>query len=465
MKSLGWVFDLYHQNGQMIVWLKKDNGSCVRLVDQWRPRVYIAGETRDLLELACRDEFTRSRLVWKYEQPGDIEKTRALEVEVEGDREALALAERIERNGRYSMFRLYNVDIPPSQMYLYEKNLFPLAYVEVEQCEGKVHWSLKDSREAVDYELPHFKTITVQVKTATDRRIQGFADELKSLRISSEDEALTIDSGSEAEKLAETSKAFQELDPDIVRTEGGDSFIFPYLAGRARKNNVLAKLVLGREPSPLNVYSVQGHSYFSYGKILYRETAVRLPGRLHLDQTNAYISNDCDLEGLFEVSRTCIIPVQRASRATIGTSMTSLQLYNAVKQEVLIPWNKNKAEDWKRDEELIVADRGGFIYEPQTGVHDNIGELDFSSLYPMVMLQQNLSGETVGCSCCRDSAYRVPELGYNICQRWQGIVPRSLEILLAKRAAYKKLKENADPPPAEVYSKRQAALKWILVCS
>lgn len=465
MKSLGWVFDLYHRNGQMVIWLKKDDGSCVRLVDQWRPRVYVAGETRELLDLTCRNELDGSRLAWKYEQPGDIAKTRVLEVEVESDREALALAERIERLGTYSRFRLYNVDIPASQMYLYEKNLFPLAHVEAEQSEGRVQWSLKDSRESVDYDLPQFKTITVHVKTASNHRIQGFQDKLDTVRIASENETLTIDSGSEADRLTETSKAFHELDPDIVLTEGGDSFIFPYLAGRARKNNVLDKLVLGREPSPLNVYSVQGHSYFSYGKILYRETAVRLPGRLHLDQTNAYISNDCDLEGLFEVSRTCIIPVQRASRATIGTSMTSLQLYNAVKQEVLIPWNKNKAEDWKRDEELVVADRGGFIYEPQTGVHNNVGELDFSSLYPMVMLKRNLSGETVGCACCPDSSYRVPELGYNICQRWRGIVPRSLEILLAKRAAYKRLKENADPPLAGVYSKRQAALKWILVCS
>src|SRR5437867_12133941 len=115
------------------------------------------------------------------------------------------------------------------------------------------------------------------------------------------------------------------------------------MSGRTRNNNVLDKLVLGSEPSPLNVYSVQGHSYFSYGKILYRETAVRLPGRLHLDATNAYISNDCGLEGLFEVSRTCLIPVQRASRATSGTSLTSLQPHRAVRQEVLIPWKENKA--------------------------------------------------------------------------------------------------------------------------
>src|SRR5207247_2285280 len=165
-------------------------------------------------------------------------------------------------------------------------------------------------------------------------------------------------------------ETFNEIDPDIVVTEGGDSFIFPYLARRAYKNGMLNRLVLGRDPSPLRVYEVQGHSYFSYGKILYRETAARLLGRLHIDGHNAFISADCGLEGLFEISRTCIIPIQRASRATIGTNMTSLQLYHAFKKEVLIPWNKNQPEELKDSEELVNADRGGFIYGPATGIQE-----------------------------------------------------------------------------------------------
>jgi len=40
--------------------------------------------------------------------------------------------------------------------------------------------------------------------------------------------------------------------------------------------------------------------------------------------------------------------------------MTSLQLYNAVSQNILIPWNKNEAEGWKGETGLVEADRGGF---------------------------------------------------------------------------------------------------------
>jgi DNA polymerase-2 len=95
-----------------------------------------------------------------------------------------------------------------------------------------------------------------------------------------------------------------------------------------------------------------------------------------------------------------------------------------------------------------------------------VGELDFTSLYPTIMRDQNLSGETVKCKCCPNSLRRVPELDYNICERWRGIVPLSLEILLERRLQYKQLKKDEkDELKRQRYDARQSALKWILVCS
>src|SRR5467141_1073531 len=450
----------------MVVWLKKPDGKCVRLTDKWKPRIHVGGDYRELIDLACKSYIEDSIFVDKFERAGDIGKSRVLEVVVENEEEAARLARRIQRESSYSNFRLYDVDVPSPQIYLYQKDLFPLALVEAEEKDEKIEWTLRDSRETIDYKLPPLRKITLEAKTRKNKRIRTFEDELDSVSITDREETLILDSGNEEEKLLSLVETFKEMDPDIVITEGGDSFIFPYLARRAHKNGMLNRLVLGRDPSPLRVYEVQGHSYFSYGKILYRETAARLLGRLHVDDHNAFISADCGLEGLFEISRTCIIPIQRASRATIGTNMTSLQLDHAVKQDVLIPWNKNQPEEWKDGNELVVADRGGFIYEPEYGIHDHIGELDFTSLYPKIMWQKNLSGETVKCSCCPDSTNRVPELDYNICQRWTGIVPLSLEILLKKRAIYKTRKKEANTETARsLYDQRQSALKWILVCS
>ena len=466
MKHLGWILDLYHKPGQMVIWLKKLDGKCVRLTDKWRPRIHVGGNYRELIDLACKSYIENSIFVDKFERAGDIDKSRVLEVIVENDEEAAKLARRIQRASSYSSFRLYDVDIPSPQIYLYQKDLFPLALVEVEEKDEKIEWALRDSRETIDYKLPPLRKIRLEVKTRKNKRIRTFEDEIDSISTITDQGPIVIDSGSEEEKLLSLVETFNEIDPDIVITEGGDSFIFPYLARRAHKNGMLNRLVLGRDPSPLRVYEVQGHSYFSYGKILYRETAARLLGRLHIDDHNAFISADCGLEGLFEIARTCIIPIQRASRVTIGTNMTSLQFYHAVKENVLIPWNKNQPEEWKDSNELVIADRGGFIHEPETGIYDQVGELDFTSLYPTIMLDQNLSGETVKCKCCPNSLRRVPELDYNICDRWRGIVPLSLEILLDRRSSYKQLKKDEkDELKRQMYDARQSALKWILVCS
>jgi len=451
----------------MIVWLKKKDGSCVRLTDPWKPKIRVGGSYRDLVDLACRPGLENAIFVEMYEKAGDRERSRVLEVEVEGDREAVGLARKLEQVGRYSKFRFYDIDIPSPQMYLYHKGLFPLAFVEAEETSRGVNWTLKDSRESIDYQLPPLREIELQIKTEKIRKVRSFEDKLSSVHLTRDkNETLAIDSGDEVDKILGLVQAFRAEDPDVIVTHGGDSFIFPYLARRAQELGILDQLILGRDISPLRVYEVQGHSYFSYGKILYRETAARLLGRLHVDQRNAYVSADCGLEGLFEVSRTCIMPIQKASRATIGTNMTSLQLYHAVKRDVLIPWNKNQPEELKNSGELVVADRGGFVYEPDIGIHDHVGELDFASLYPTLMTKMNLSGETVNCTCCPDSANRVPELEFNICERSAGIVPLSLKILLDKRARYKAAKKAAvDEELKTRYDQRQSALKWILVCS
>src|SRR5256712_3629620 len=352
-------------------------------------------------------------------------------------------------------------------MYLYRRGLFPLAFVEAEETGRGVSWTLKDSRESIDYQLPSLREVGFEIRTEKIRKIRSFDDKLASFHFTrNEKEILALDSGDEIDKILGLVEAFRVEDPDVIMTHGGDSFIFPYLARRAQELGILDQLILGRDISPLRVYEVQGHSYFSYGKILYRETAARLLGRLHIDHHNAFISADCGLEGLFEISRTCIIPIQRASRATIGTNMTSLQFYHAVKENVLIPWNKNQPEEWKDSNELVIADRGGFIHEPETGIYDQVGELEFTSLYPTIMRDQNLSGETVKCKCCPNSLRRVPELDYNICDRWRGIVPLSLKILLDRRSSYKQLKKDEkDELKQQKYDARQSALKWILVCS
>jgi DNA polymerase-2 len=83
------------------------------------------------------------------------------------------------------------------------------------------------------------------------------------------------------------------------------------------------------------------------------------------------------------------------------------------------------------------------------------------------MYKRNVSAETIRCDCCSsEENNRVPELGINICSKRDGIVKRAMEIVVKKRAMYKKLKKEAtDPVLRAIYDSRQCTFKWIGVTS
>lgn len=129
----------------------------------------------------------------------------------------------------------------------------------------------------------------------------------------------------------------KEEDPDIIFTQGGDSWVISYLARRAKANEILDEMILGREPVPIKLTRRRGRSYFSYGRIFYKPPAHRLLGRIHVDVENSFIYNECGIEGLIELSRLTRVPLQEMARASIGSAMSSIQIYTALKEGVLIP--------------------------------------------------------------------------------------------------------------------------------
>ncbi len=207
-----------------------------------------------------------------------------------------------------------------------------------------------------------------------------------------------------------------------------------------------------------------GTSYFSYGRVYYKPPSHHLKGRIHIDTQNSFIYQECGLEGLIELSRVTRTPVRKMARSSIGSAMTNLQLYFARKKGILIPWTKSEPEKFKNGLKLIEADRGGVVFEPRVGAHEDVGEIDFSSFYPSIMRKYNISPETVLCDCCPDSSNKVPDLEYNICENKEGLIPQVLTPVLEKRKKYKKLTKNADNPNlSRIYEARQETLKWILV--
>jgi len=461
----GWILDLYPSNpGEMVVWLKLESGEAVRLVDSWSPSIFIGTDNKSDFDVplqTLRHDFTSTRVVWRRERVTDPGDSEVVEAKLKEAKRAQQVAGRIERLGPFGTFRLYNADVPPGQSYLYERDLFPLALCEVEQRGDRLKWELEDDVWAYDYALPNLTQVKLDVEVAKEGKLPRLTDRLESVTLEKDSEKITIGGRSEADKLLGLAQAVREADPDFILTNDGDTFLFPYLIKRAEANGVAGRFILDRDGTAMKLPTKAGTSYFSYGRIHYKPSAMKLYGRIHIDINTSFAYSEAGFDGLFELSRICRMPLHTSSRASIGKALSSLQFYHASKTGLLVPWKPTLVEHFKDRNELLMADRGGSIFEPKVGVHENVGELDFSALYPNIMYRKNISAETVRCACCPDSDNRVPELGWNVCKKRDGIVPLAIKIIVEKRLHYKELKRTAKGTDYDRYNARQAALKWL----
>ena len=455
----GWLFDTYSIKDKMVSWIKNEK-TIFRIEDDWAPSIFVACDKSKLERLAYNKKISsyirKAEFIEKFEKVSDLGKSQVLQLQLADSSKIIHLAKTIE-SLEFRAYRLYNVDVPSPQSYFYEKDIFPLGKFRISQK----NWIADDSVESTNYKLPDFKIIEVHVNPKKQGKLPKFTDKIGSITINK----TRLESASEDETILEFVRAIQRLDPDFILTERGDSFDFPYLIHRAEQNGISDKLVIGREKTLLLRPKRDGTSYFSYGRIYYKPTGIKLFGRIHIDKSSCFIwNNNYDIHGLYEIARICRLPLQTAARASIGKCMSSLQFYNATRRGLLIPWKPTMAEAFKSRKELLIADRGGLIFEPEVGVYENVAELDFASLYGSIMYKKNISAETILCSCCPDSKNKVPELDYNICQRL-GIVPQSLQILLQKRKLYSELLKRSQNEDTKIYEARKLALKWILVTS
>jgi DNA polymerase-2 len=250
-------------------------------------------------------------------------------------------------------------------------------------------------------------------------------------------------------------------DPDLILTRWGDTWLFPRLMTFCERQGISyfnpnrdrEKQALQREEN----------SYFTYGQIVYRGRQFLLYGRWHIDQQNAVMLGDYGLPGVLEQARVTGLPVQEVARKSPGAGVTAMQMQMALRRGVLVPYTKQQTEAFKTLAELIRADRGGLVYQPLTGLHHRVAEIDFISMYPGLMVHFNVSPETVGEET--DKSINIPELDIPVDLGAEGIVPATLRPLLAKRLAIKEQLAGMDRRDCRYkpLKARAAGLKWLLV--
>ncbi len=109
---------------------------------------------------------------------------------------------------------------------------------------------------------------------------------------------------------------------------------------------------------------------------------------------------------------------------------------------------------------------GGAVFEPITGVKENVTVLDLKSLYPMCMVTLNLSPETSVNPEAYDGDTYVAPNGSHFRKEPDGIVREIINETLGEREEKKALRNEHKPGSSEyeIFDRQQQAVKVIMNC-
>jgi DNA polymerase elongation subunit (family B) len=460
-----WLLDITESpDGRSVVlWTKERTTARVRRTAvEFRPPFFVTGAREDLADLVPqlegRPSVERVRRVVLRPSIFDHRPRTVLEVTPSRNSGRRALARSVDAAGGFVRYNLFDVDLSPPQLYHLSHALYPFAPVVGRGAAIRA----TEPAETVDYEPPPLRVarLAVTLEGPHRGRLPPTDGRIRSVRLGD----ATLE-GPEEDLLRALVGELARTDPDVLLTDGGDALEFPWLYRRAAAAGLgPEEFALGREPVGFRPARA-ARSFETYGRVLYRSATYPLPGRFHLDRDNSFLFDDADLAGLVDAARLSRLSLSTVARQSPGTAFTAMEMAEALRRGVHVPWKKNRPESFRRADRLVAADRGGVIFVPPVGVFGPVDEFDFASLFPHIMVRKNLSAETLECRCCPESPVRAPGLGYRSCTREVGLIPRTLEPLLTRRLAYKAAVKDPTLPAEERarLTGRVKMLKWILV--
>jgi DNA polymerase-2 len=454
----GWLLDLFEDPREgLILYFIDESGARHRLSRPFPITFYALGNVTDL------------RALWKHlsDRPREISLARTQRMDVFKRRPVTVLAVTV--NNPYEASKVFqqtasqfphleyaNADLQLSLHFAAQTGAFPLCHCRVRSDENGRLIDIDADKDVWELETPPIPL-----------RIMSLAPDVaphhtrpRYLKVELEGNEYRFDLRTWRPLLINLRALIQRYDPDLILTDWGDTWLLPTLLQKSKEFHI--PLGLNREAGR-EVRWLKERTYFSYGRIVYRGQQIHLFGRCHIDRKNAMLWNDYGLDGTIEICRVTALPLQTSARVSPGTGISSIEMLTALREGILVPWQKQQAEMLKPAVDLFSADQGGLVYQPKIGVHKNVAEIDFVSLYPAIMVHFNISPETILPNTNAENL--VPALGLSIDTSQEGLIPKALRPLLQKRIELKKYLASTPPwdPLYKNFKRRASALKWLLV--
>lgn len=421
-----------------------------------------------------------------------------------------------KRGGSGSVYDEFEYQISAYRMYLAQRGISCLNWYEVETVKDRIKTIKKTNAPSP----PKLKILAFDMEVIELQRgnpsvvmLSVYTDEFSQV-ITYQEGQYTVKTKivkDEREIIKEFLKIVEDYDPDIIAGYNSDLYDMPILRERA-KNLKIDISSLSRDKSGITLSKRA------------RFTTARLIGRVHIDIFNfvfnilssilqseqltlknvsqellgdtklemeyedivkAWDTADeldklakyClkDSELVYKLAKLLLPDIEELTRIT-GQSLfdTSRMPYSqlvewyyikkAKAQGRVIP-NQPKFEEIKERQQITYE--GGFVKEPEVGLHRSIAVVDFASLYPSIIATYNISIDTLNCSCCKQEANKIPGLPYWFCKKQRGFESMVVEELLIERLELKRQLKKLQPDSHEYFllDTKQRALKTIINAS
>jgi len=398
-----WIFDSTYRDGGIDLWTKE--GTVSKVHHAYAPPFSVHFHDPDahhemidaLIERYDARECTIRTIFGKI--PG---------YEVFAGRD---IAEAIEKQAQFDV-EIFNVDIRRDQRFMAEHSIFP--------CAGE-----QDDRfsPVIEHDL---SIIEIRIKEDP-----GISSQMEIEVVHESNDTLT---GPTCDVFTDLFSLIVTLDPDVFLMPNADT-LMPRIRNLARDHGLVMPFSRNGKYRQMD-----SRSYWSYGRVEHKESALIPDGRILIDTEQSFMFQEGGLEGVLMGARLSGLSPNLASRFTPGTLISSYECYEAVKLGIAVPFRKSDPEKIRKVSALQAADRGGMMFQPKPGTYENVDEIDFTSMYPSIIVMANLSPETVG----------HPER--------PGFLPEVLAPLLELRIKTKHLKKTD-----KQFAGIDAILKWMLV--
>ncbi|MEM2726751.1 MAG: DNA-directed DNA polymerase [Archaeoglobaceae archaeon] len=366
-------------------------------------------------------------------------------------------------------------DIPFAYRYLIDRDLACLDGIRIEgrEIEGKLKSYEVEKVERVNKEIPELKILAFDCEMlSTFGMPDPEKDPIIVISVKWSNEKEEILHGNEKTIIQDFVRLIKEIDPDVIVGYNQDAFDWPYIRRRAEKLKI--PLDIGRDGSSITFKGgrpkIAGRLNVDLYDIALRITDVKIK---KLENIAEFLGTKVDIEDIEakDVNRYWQSDKEKvlshARRDVIHTYMIAkelLPMHYELARLIRLPLDditrmgRGKQVDWlllsearklgeiapNAREAPLESYEGAFVIEPERGLHENVAELDFASMYPSIMIAYNVSPDTLAV----EGEYVAPEVGYRFRKQPDGFFKRILKMLIERRREIKKqMKEIGESAP------------------